>query len=87
MNASSINLFIRNIDLSKTMGIKTLNNTIIGLDDKEKNDGIQDSITKHLQAGKYQGGKYGWSSNVDLIQKNPGGHLLVLSWLNHKADD
>ena len=58
MNASSINLFFHKIDLSKTTGVKTLNNAIIGLDDGEKYDGIQDSITKHLQAGKYQGAKY-----------------------------
>ena len=45
MDASSINLFFHEIDMSTTTGIKTFNNAIIGLDDKEKYDGIQDSIT------------------------------------------
>ena len=71
MNASSINPFFHEIDLSTTTGIKTFNNAIIGLDDKEKYDGIQDSTTKHLQAGKYQGEKYGWSNNVTLIETTP----------------
>ena len=77
MNVSSINTFSHKIDLSKTTGIKTFNNTIIGLDDKEKYDGIQDSITKHLQSGKYQGAKYGWSINVAMIETTPGVHLSV----------
>ena len=55
MNASSINPFFNKIELSTTTGIKKFNNEIIGLDDNKKYDGIQDSITKHLQAGKYQG--------------------------------
>ena len=55
MNSSRINPFFHEIDISKTTGIKIFNNAIIGLDDEEKYDGIQDSITKHLQAGKYQG--------------------------------
>ena len=59
MSASSNNPIFHNIDLSITNDIKTFKNTIIGLDDKEKYDGIQDSITKHLQAGKDQGAKYG----------------------------
>ena len=59
MNALSINPFFQDIDLSTTTGINTFNNAIIGLDDKEKYDSIQDSITKHLQAVKYQGAKYG----------------------------
>ena len=59
MNASRINPLFRDIDLSTTTGIKTFNNAIIGLDDKEKYDGIQYSITKHLQSGKDQGAKYG----------------------------
>ena len=54
-NASSINPFFDEIDLSTTTGIKTFNSAIISLYDKEKYDGIQNSITKHLQAGKYQG--------------------------------
>ena len=45
MNASSINLFFRDIDLLTTTGIKTFNNAIIGLDDEEKYYGIQDGIT------------------------------------------
>ena len=60
MKASSINPFFHDIDLSTTTGIKTFNNKIIGLYDKEKYGGIQDSITKHLQVGKDQGEKYGW---------------------------
>ena len=71
MKASSINPFLHDIDLSTTTGIKTFNNTIIGLDDEDKYDGIQDSITKHLQAGKDQGAKYGWSNNVALIETSP----------------
>ena len=67
MNSSSINPFFHEIDLSTTTGIRTFNNAIIGLDDKEKYDGIQDSITKHLQAGKDHGANYGWSNNVALI--------------------
>ena len=49
-------------------GIKTFNSTIIGLDDEAEYDGIQDSIMKHLQAGKDQGAKYGWSKKVALIE-------------------
>ena len=50
MEASSINPFFHEMDLSTTTGIKTFKNTVIGLDDEERYDGIQDSITKHLQA-------------------------------------
>ena len=67
MNASIINPFFHKIDLSTTTGINTFNNAIIGLDDKEKYSGIQDSITKHLQSGKDWGEKYGWSNNVAMI--------------------
>ena len=77
MNASIINMLFHDIDLSTTTGIKTFNNAIIGLDDKEKYDGIQNSITKHLQAGKYQGEKYGWLNNVVLIETTPRVHLSV----------
>ena len=80
MNSSSINPFFRDIYLSTTTGIKTFNNSIIGLDDEEKYDGIQDRITKHLQAVKYQGGKYGWSNNVALIKTTPGVHLSVYDY-------
>ena len=80
MNASRINPFFNGIDLSTTTGIKRFNNAIIGLDDKEKYDGIQDSITKHLQAGKYQGEKYGWSNNVALIETTPGVNLSVYDY-------
>ena len=38
MNASSINPFFRDIDLYKTKGIKTFNNTIIGSDDEDNYD-------------------------------------------------
>ena len=75
MNASRINPFFNKIDLSTTTGIKTFNNSIIGLGDDEKYDGIQDSITKHLQTGKDQGAKYGWSNNVALIDTTPGVHI------------
>ena len=61
-------------------GIKTFNNAIIGLDDEENYDGIQDSITKHLQAGKYEGEKYGWSNNAALIETTPGVHLSVYDY-------
>ena len=77
MNASSINPFFHKIDLSTTTGIKTFNNAITGLDDKENYDGIQDGITKHLQAGKYQGAKYGWSKNAEIIETTPEVHLSV----------
>ena len=40
--------FSKKIDLSITTGIKTFNNASIGLDDEERYDGIQDSITKHF---------------------------------------
>ena len=80
MNASSINPFFHDIDLSTTTGIKTFNNAIIGLDDKEKYDGIQDSITKHLQAGKDQGANYSLSKNVAMIEMNPGVHLSVYDY-------
>ena len=80
MNALSINTFFRDIDMLTTTGIKTFNNAIIGLDDKEKYDGIQDSITKHLQAGKNQGAKYGWPNNVALIETTPGVHLSVYDY-------
>ena len=36
MNASSINLFLHDIDLSTTTGIKTFNKAIICLDDEDK---------------------------------------------------
>ena len=68
MNASSINSFFRDIDLLTTTGIKTFNNEIVGFGDEEKYDGIQDSTTKHLKAGKYQGAKHGWSNNVAIIE-------------------
>ena len=80
MNASSINPFFHNIDLSTTTGIKTFINAIIGLDDKEKYDGTQDSIMKNLQAGKDQGAKYGWLNNIALIETTPGFHLLVYDY-------
>ena len=80
MNASSINPFFHDIDFSTTTVIKTFNNAIIGLDNEEKYDSIQYSITKHLQAGKDQGAKYGWSNNVALIGKTPGVHLLVYEY-------
>ena len=80
MNASSINPFSHEIDLSTTTGIKKFNNTIIGLDDEEKYDGIQDSITKHLQAGKYQGEKYVWTNNVAMIKTNSRVHLSVYDY-------
>ena len=75
MNISSINPFFHKIDLPTTTGIKTFNNAIIGLNDEEKYDGIQDSITKHLQYGKDQGEKCGWSNNVAMIETTPGVHL------------
>ena len=80
MNASQINLFFHNIDLSTTTGIKTFNNSIIVLDDKENYDSIQDSITKHLQAGKDQGAKYGWSNNVALLETTPGVHIFLYNY-------
>ena len=80
MDASRINTFFHKIDLSTTTGIKTLNNAIIGLDDKENYDGLQDSITKHLQAGKDRGTKYGWSNNVAMIETTPGVHLSVYDY-------
>ena len=80
MNASIINLFLHDIDLSTTTGVKTFNNSIICLDDKDKYQGIQDSIRKHIKAGKYQGAKYGWSNNVDLIETTPGVHLPVYGY-------
>ena len=80
MNASSINPLFRDIDLSPTKGIKTFNNAIIVLDDEEKYDGIQDSITKHLQVGKDQGEKYGWSNNISLIESTPGVHLSIYDY-------
>ena len=80
MKASSINPFFHEIDMSTTTGIKTFNKAIIGLYDEEKYDIIQDRITKHLQAGKYQGEKYGWSKNVAMIETTPGFHLSVYDY-------
>ena len=80
MNASSNNPLFHDIDLSITTDIKTFNNAIFGLDDKEKYDSIQDSIAKHLQARKYQGAKYGWWNNVDLSETIPGVHLSVYEY-------
>ena len=77
MNASRINPFSHEIDLSTTTCIKEFNNAIIGLDDKENYDGIQYSITKHLQAIKDQEAKYGSSNNVALIETTPRVHLSV----------
>ena len=79
MNASRINLFFQDIDLQTTTGIKTFNSTIIGLDDEEKYEGIQDSITKHLQAGKDQGEKYGWPNNLAMIETTPE---LISQYMN-----
>ena len=45
MNASNINPLFHDIDLSTTTGIKIFNNAIIGLDDKENYNGIQDRTT------------------------------------------
>ena len=45
INVSSINPFFHEIYLSTTTGIKTFKNVIIGLDDEDKYEGIQDSIT------------------------------------------
>ena len=64
----------------KTTGIEAFINTIIGLDDKEKYDGIKDSITKHIQAINDQGAKYGWSNNVALIETTPGVYLSVYEY-------
>ena len=50
------------------------------MDDKENYDGIQDSITKHLQSGKDQGEKYGWTNNVAIIETTPGVHLSVYDY-------
>ena len=50
------------------------------MDDKEEYDVIQDRITKHLQAGKYQRAKYGWPKNVALIKTTPGVHILVYDY-------
>ena len=80
MNASSINPFFHKIDLSTTTGINTFNNAIVGLDDEENYDGIQYSITKHIQAGKDQGEKYGWSNNVAMIDTTPGVHISVYDY-------
>ena len=80
MDASSINPFFHKIDLSTTTGIKTFKNAIIGLDDEEKYDGIQDSVTKHLQAGKYQGENYVWSNNAAMVETTPGVHLSVYDY-------
>ena len=66
--------------MSTITGIKTFNNAIIGLDDEEKYDSIQGSITKHLQAGKDQGAKYGWSNNVAFVETTPGFHLSVYNY-------
>ena len=60
MNASSINPLFNEVDLSTTTGIKTFKKAIISLDDDDTYDGIQDSITKHLQAVKDQRANYGW---------------------------
>ena len=79
MNASSINKFFQDINLQTTTGIKTFNSTIIGLDDKEKYEGIQDSITKNLQAGKDQGEKYGWPNNLAMIETTPE---LISQYMN-----
>ena len=80
MNTSSINPFLNEIDLSTTTGIKTFNNAIIGLDDQKNYNGIQDSITKNLQALKDQGAKYGRSNNVALIETTPGVYLSVYNY-------
>ena len=50
------------------------------MDDEEKYDSIQENITKHLQAGKDQGAKYGWSKNVAMIETTPGVHLSVYDY-------
>ena len=80
MNDSIINPFFHKIDLSTTTGIKTFKNAVMCLDDKEKYDGIQYSITKHIQADKYQRSKYGWSNNVAIIETTSGVHLSVYDY-------
>ena len=81
MNTSSINPFFHKINLSTTTSIKTFNNAILGLDDEEKYYSIQDSITKHLQNGKYQGAKYGWSNNAAMNETTLGVHISVYDYL------
>ena len=80
MNVSSINPFFHDINMSTTTAINTFNNAIIGLYDEEKYDGIKDTITKHMQAKKYQGAENGWSNNIDLIETTPGVHLSVYDY-------
>ena len=50
------------------------------MDDEEKYEGIQDSITKHLQSGKDQGEKYGWSKNVAMIETTLDVHLSIYDY-------
>ena len=80
MDASSVNSFFHEIDVSTTTGIKTFNNAIIGLDDKEKYESIQDSITKYVQSGKDQGAKHGWSNNAAMIKTTPRVHISVYDY-------
>ena len=80
MDSSSINPFSHKIYLSTTTGIKTFINAIIGLDNKERYDGIQDSITKNILDGKDQGAKYGWSNNVAMIKTTSGVHISVYDY-------
>ena len=80
MDASSINPFFHEIYLSKTTGIKTFNNAIIGLGDNKRYDGIQDSTTNHIQSGKDQGANYGWSNNVAIIETTLGVHISVYDY-------
>ena len=77
MDASSIYPFFHEINLQTSTGIKTFNNAIIGLYDKEKYKGIQYRITKLLQAGKDQGAKYGWLNNAAMIEMTPRVHISV----------
>ena len=80
INASSINPLFHKIDLLTITGIKIFINAIIGLDDEERYDGIQDSIMKHLQAGKDQGAKYGWLNNVAMTETTPRVHISVYDY-------
>ena len=80
MEASRIYHFFHKINLSTTTGIKTFYNALIGLDDEERYNVIQDSITKHIQAGKYQGSKYGRWYNIAIIETSPRVHLSVYDY-------
>ena len=58
-------------------GMKLFKNDTLSHENNQKYNCIPDSITRHLEYGKEQGNKYGWSDDAALIETNPEEHISV----------